>query len=75
MIRPVRRLAMAHSRRGQKDQAHQWYGRAVETMEKNHSQDDGLRRSRAEAPTLLGLADLPKRTGRKEENTVRSSKP
>jgi len=68
-------LAMAHWQEGEKDQARQWYDKAVDTMEKNHSQDDELRRFRAEGAALLGLDDQPKRAGRKEANATRQSKP
>lgn len=68
-------LAMARYQRGRKDQARQWYDRAVDTMEKNHSQDDELRRFRAEAAALLGLADRPTTAVKKEKNTTRQSKP
>ena len=60
---------------GQKDKARQWYGRAVESMEKNKSQDDELRRFRAEAAALLGVTDHPTSSGKKEENAPRKPKP
>lgn len=68
-------LAMAYWRNNEKDQARQWYGRAIETMEKDHSEDDELRRFHAEASALLGLTDHPTRSGKKEENTPPQSKP
>jgi uncharacterized protein HemY len=46
-------LAMAHWRLGEKDEARQWYDRAVEWMEKNKPQDEELRRFRDEAKELL----------------------
>ena len=55
-------LAMAHWQLGHKEQAHQWYARAVEWMEKNKPQDDELRRFRDEATNLLGLP-VPPRPG------------
>ena len=66
---------MAKFQEGQKDQARQWYDRAVETMEQDHSQDHELRRFRVEAGALLGVADSPRSTGRKEEPESRSLKP
>ena len=68
-------LAMAHWQKGEKDQARQWYDKAVNGMEKNKSQDDELRRFCAEAAALLGVTEHPKSTGKKEENTPRRSKP
>jgi hypothetical protein len=50
---------MARWRLGQRDEARAWYDKAVAWMEKNQPKDEGLRRFRAEAATLLGLADLP----------------
>jgi hypothetical protein len=47
-------LAMAHCRLGEKDQARQWYDKAVALMEKEKSPDEELRRFRAEARELLG---------------------
>ena len=48
-------LAMAHWQVGHKEQARQWYGRAVEWADKNRPADAQLRRFRAEAAQLLGL--------------------
>ena len=48
-------LAMAHWQVGNKEQARQWYGRAVELADKNRPADAQLRRFRAEAAELLGL--------------------
>jgi serine/threonine protein kinase/Tfp pilus assembly protein PilF len=52
-------LAMAHWQFGERDQARDWYDRAVEWMAKNRPRDGKLKRFRAEAAALLGLADLP----------------
>jgi tetratricopeptide (TPR) repeat protein len=56
-------LAMAHWRLGQKEKARRWYDRAVRWMENNRDRWQGnkqrseeLRRFRAEAAELLGLA-------------------
>jgi tetratricopeptide (TPR) repeat protein len=48
-------LAMAHWELGNKDEARQWYDRAVAWMEKNRPKDEELRRFRAEAEELLGI--------------------
>ena len=49
-------LAMAHWQLGEKDKARAWYDRAVAWMDKNKPQDEELKRFRAEATVLLGLA-------------------
>ncbi len=49
-------LAMAQWHLGNKDEARQWYGRAVAWMDKNAAQKEELRRFRAEASELLGIA-------------------
>ena len=46
-------LAMAHWRLGEKEEAHKWYDKAVEWMDKNHPKNEELRRFRAEAEELL----------------------
>jgi tetratricopeptide (TPR) repeat protein/serine/threonine protein kinase len=46
-------LAMAHWQLGDKDQARQWYDRAVRWMETNAPQNDELRRFRTEAAQLM----------------------
>ena len=48
-------LAMAHWQLDEKDEAHKWYDRAVEWMEKNKQQDEELKRFRDEAADLLGV--------------------
>jgi superkiller protein 3 len=52
-------LAMAHWQQGHPDEARQWHDRAVEWMEANQPDDMELRRYRAEAAALLGIADPP----------------
>jgi serine/threonine protein kinase/Tfp pilus assembly protein PilF len=54
-------LAMAHWQLGDKPKARQWYGRALEWMEKDHlnPREEELRGFRTEAATLLGLPDPP----------------
>jgi tetratricopeptide (TPR) repeat protein len=56
-------LAMAHGRLGNKEEAHQWYKRAKEWIERNHliPREGELRRFRAEAEALLHIGDGPKR--------------
>src|SRR5205085_9422349 len=55
-------LAMAHWRLGDKDQGRNWYDRAVQWMEKKKTQDEALRRFRAEAVEVLDEKDgrMPK---------------
>jgi hypothetical protein len=48
-------LAMAHWQLDGRDEARQWYGKAVEWMAKNNRKDEELRRYRAEATRLLGV--------------------
>jgi serine/threonine protein kinase/uncharacterized protein HemY len=50
-------LAMAHEQLGNKEQARNWYARAVEWMETNRPDDEGLLRFRAEAAQLFGIID------------------
>jgi tetratricopeptide (TPR) repeat protein len=49
-------LAMAHWQQEQKDEARQWYGKAVEAMQKELSQFEDLVRLRSEAAELLGIS-------------------
>jgi tetratricopeptide (TPR) repeat protein len=48
-------LAMAHWQLGDKDQARQWYAKAVSWMEEHRAKDQELARFRAEAEELLGM--------------------
>src|SRR5262249_1007892 len=48
-------LAMARWQLGEKDEARQWYDKAVEWMDKNKPGDEELARFRAEAAQLLGI--------------------
>jgi tetratricopeptide (TPR) repeat protein len=50
-------LAMAHWHLGDKEQARQWYEKAVEWMKKNRPTDEELRRFREEAAQLLGIEE------------------
>ena len=52
-------LAMAHWQSGDKEKARTWYTQAIEEMEKDKSQEDGLKQFRAEAAALLGVTELP----------------
>lgn len=49
-------LAMAHGRLGHKDQARQWYDKAVPWMEKNQPKNEELRRFRVEAEEVLRIS-------------------
>jgi serine/threonine protein kinase/Tfp pilus assembly protein PilF len=57
-------LAMAHWQLGEKDQARQWYDRAVEWMDQNKPDDQELKRFRAEAEALLGIDKPPPEKGK-----------
>jgi len=46
-------LAMAHWQLGEKQQARDWYDRAIRWMDENKPRDEKLRRWRAEAAALL----------------------
>jgi WD40 repeat protein/serine/threonine protein kinase/Flp pilus assembly protein TadD len=48
-------LAMSHWKLGQKNQAREWYDKAVLWMEKNQPKNDELHRFRAEAAEVLGV--------------------
>jgi tetratricopeptide (TPR) repeat protein len=50
-------LAMAYWKRGEKEKAREWYGKAVQWMENNRPNDGELRRFRTEAGTLLGVKE------------------
>ena len=52
-------LTIAHWQLGKKDEAGQWYNRAVEWMEKNQPDNNELRRFRVEAAELLGISEQP----------------
>jgi hypothetical protein len=52
-------LTLAHWRLGDKAQARRWYDQARQWMDKNRSDDEGLRRLRAEATELLGIEEKP----------------
>jgi tetratricopeptide (TPR) repeat protein len=58
-------LAMAHWQLGRRDEARQWYDRAVGWMEKYDPKHHELRRFRAEAAAVLGLPE-PTAPARKE---------
>jgi tetratricopeptide (TPR) repeat protein len=48
-------LAMAHWQLDDKDQARQWYDKAVDWMDKNQPQNEELQRFHTEAAELLGI--------------------
>jgi tetratricopeptide (TPR) repeat protein len=50
-------LAMAHWQLSNRDEAQQWYDKAVEWMEKRQPDSEDLVRFRAEAAELLGLTE------------------
>jgi hypothetical protein len=50
-------LAMAHWRLDAKDESRQWFDKAVAWMEQHSPDDEELKRFRAEAAELLGVAD------------------
>jgi tetratricopeptide (TPR) repeat protein len=50
-------VAMARWQLGHKDEARQWYDKAVEWMDKNAPKNEELLRFRAEAAELLGIAE------------------
>jgi tetratricopeptide (TPR) repeat protein len=52
-------LAMTHGRLGHKKEAQGWFDKAVARMEKNRITDQGLKRLRAEAETLLSGKKSP----------------
>jgi tetratricopeptide (TPR) repeat protein len=52
-------LAMARWQLGQRDEARTWYDKAVAWIRRKELENPELDRFRAEAATLLGLADLP----------------
>jgi serine/threonine protein kinase/Tfp pilus assembly protein PilF len=59
-------LAMAHWQLGEKDKARAWYDRAVAWMDQNAPQDGELKRFRAEAASLLGLAKAAQTQNKKD---------
>jgi serine/threonine protein kinase/Flp pilus assembly protein TadD len=50
-------LAMAHWQLDDKEKARRWYGRAVESMETQNTDDEGLLHFRAEAEELLKITE------------------
>jgi eukaryotic-like serine/threonine-protein kinase len=50
-------LVMAHWQLGEQDEAQQWYGKAVEWIEKHQTEDQIIRRFRTEAEELLKITD------------------
>ena len=58
---------MAHWQLGDKDEAGQWYDRAVEWMEQNQPGNGELARFRAEAAELLDPGDTSRPNGKEVE--------
>jgi serine/threonine protein kinase len=54
-------LALAHWRLGDREQAHDWYAKAVAWMDEHKPEDGELKCFRAEAAELLGVKDRPPR--------------
>jgi serine/threonine protein kinase len=50
---------MALGRKGDREQARTWFGKAASWTDRTRPKDDLLRRLRAEAASLLGLGDAP----------------
>ena len=68
-------LAMTRWQLGDKDEARKWYDKAVEWMEKNSPDNEELRRFRAEAAELLGLAVPTKSLDRQQTATPAATSP
>jgi tetratricopeptide (TPR) repeat protein len=66
-------LAMAYHRSGHRIRALDCYRNAIRVMDIFRPRDPELMNLRAEAAALLGMADEPTTTGRKEESAPRSS--
>jgi tetratricopeptide (TPR) repeat protein len=52
-------LAMAHWQLGEKEKAREWFDKATAGMDKSKREDAELKRFRAEAAELLGIAEKP----------------
>jgi tetratricopeptide (TPR) repeat protein len=63
-------LAMAHWQLGDKQQARSWYDRAMRWMDEKQPRDEKLRRWRAEAAALLGVADKRMATPRASRSSL-----
>jgi uncharacterized protein HemY len=59
-------LAMAHWQLDEKEEARAWYDRAVAWMDQHAPQDEELKRFRAEAMALLGLAKAAQTQNKKD---------
>jgi hypothetical protein len=62
-------LAMAHWQLGQKEEARNWFDKAVEWMDMNHSKNEELRRFRTEAAELLGISEPQSQQSTEREST------
>ena len=67
-------LAMAYWQSGAKQQARQWYDKAVERMEKSQARNEDFVRLCAEADALLGVTHHLVPASEKAENTTRPVK-
>ena len=63
-------LAMAHWQLGKKDEARQWYDKAVKRMNKNEPGNEDIRRFRIEAAELLGIPAVAPKPKTKEKETA-----
>ena len=68
-------LAMAYWQKGDKEQARQWYSKAVAWMENNPAKNESFDRLRDEAGTLLTVTGRQHSPGKKEEKPTPPSRP
>jgi eukaryotic-like serine/threonine-protein kinase len=66
-------LAMAHWKLGNKEEARQWYEKAVQWMVEKNPKNEELRRFRAEAAEILG--EKPEITGPKSGEKPSAERP
>ncbi|MAG93095.1 MAG: hypothetical protein CMJ48_05035 [Planctomycetaceae bacterium] len=67
-------LAMAHWQLGHKDEARNWYDKAVDWMEKHETDDEQLLRLRQEAAELLGASKQPARAAEPSPSPKKESR-
>jgi tetratricopeptide (TPR) repeat protein len=68
-------LAMSYWQKGDKEQARQYYGKAVDWMSRNSFKNDEFTRLRDESSAMLGKVDAAATTEMKEASPKRPSKP
>ena len=68
-------LATAHWRKGEKNEARQWYDKALGWMEKNAPRNNELGQLRTEAAVVLGMSEKIESTSPIERQTTPPSKP